>query len=300
MLVTVLGGSGFVGRHIVKALAKRGHRVRVACRRPDLAGYVMTAGAIGQIGLVQCNLRYPASVQAACAGADVIINCVGLLSENGRQSFAAVQAKGAETIAKAAGDARIIHISAIGANAKSESKYATSKASAETALASDKTVILRPSLVFGAEDKLFNRFAKMAIFSPFIPLVGTLTKFQPVYVGELAEIAVNAAEGLIHSGTYEIGGPEVLTLKAIIEKMLVTIGRKRLIIDLPHPVAKIMGSILQFMPGKPLTPDQVILLQTDNVVTGNPIITSTSIESIIPSYLWRYRPEGQFNELAIK
>jgi uncharacterized protein YbjT (DUF2867 family) len=300
MLVTVLGGSGFVGRHIVKALAKRGFRVRVACRRPDLAGHVMTAGAIGQIGLVQCNLRYPASVQAACEGADVIINCVGLLAESGRQSFAAVQAKGAETIAKAAGNARIVHISAIGANAKSESQYASSKAAGEAAVAGDNTVILRPSLVFGAEDSFFNRFAQMATLSPIIPLVGAETKFQPVYVGDLAEAAVNAAEGLIPAGTYEIGGPEILTLKALVEKMLLVIGRKRLIVDMPLPIAKIMGSVLQFAPGKPLTPDQVIMLQSDNVVTGASIKASTTIDSVIPSYLWRYRPQGQFNELATK
>jgi uncharacterized protein YbjT (DUF2867 family) len=300
MLVTVFGGSGFIGRHVVKALAKRGHRVRVAVRRPDLASHVTLAGAIGQIGLVQANLRYPDSVKAACAGADVVINCVGLLSESGRQTFNAVQARGAETVANAARDAgaKLVHFSAIGASETSASNYAQTKAFAENA--AGDAIILRPSLVFGPEDKLFNRFAGIATLSPVIPLVGAQTKFQPVYVGDVAEVTANAVDGMMAHGVYELGGPEIHTLRALIEQMLVIIGRKKLIIDLPLPIASLMGSVLQFAPGKPLTPDHVVMLQVDNVVTGQAVACNTYLSDVLPAYLWRYRVQGQFNQLATK
>jgi uncharacterized protein YbjT (DUF2867 family) len=229
-----------------------------------------------------------------------VINCVGLLSVTGRQTFQSVQARGAETVAQAARDAgaKLVHFSAIGASETSASNYAQTKAFAENA--ANDAIILRPSLVFGAEDKLFNRFASMATLSPVIPLVGANTKFQPVYVGDVAEVAANAVDGMMTNGVYELGGPEILTLRTLIEQMLTVIGRKKLIIDMPLPIAKIMGTVLQFVPGKPLTPDQVTMLQVDNVVTGQAVACNTTLASVLPSYLWRYRVQGQFNQLATK
>ena len=221
-LITVFGGSGFLGRHLVRALAKRDYRIRIAVRRPELAGYLQPMGRVGQIHTVQANLRYPASIEAAMRDSAIAINLVGVLAESGEQTFDAVQAKGAETIAKAAAavGARMVHVSAIGADEKSPSRYARAKAAGEKAVLSavPSTTILRPSLMFGPEDQLTNRFAALARMLPVLPLVGADTKMQPAYVGDVATAVADAVDGKTKAGaTYELGGPEVLTMREIIE-----------------------------------------------------------------------------------
>jgi uncharacterized protein YbjT (DUF2867 family) len=312
-LVTIFGGSGFVGRHIVRALAKRGYRIRVATRRPDLAHHLQPLGNVGQIMPVQANLRYRDSVDAAVAGADHVINCVGILTESGRNTFDAVQDFGARAIAEAtrATGATLTHISAIGADLESDSNYARTKGLAEAAIRKimPGAVILRPSVVFGPEDDFFNRFAEMARFSPFLPLIGGgNTKFQPVYVGDVAEMAARSVDGLLESGTtYELGGPEVLTFRQCMEEMLTVIQRKRAFLPLPWGVASLMGSVAGFIPfiAPPITVDQVEDLKVDNVVSeaaakqGRTLqgqnIRATSIDAILPAYLVRYRPHGQYS-----
>ncbi|TDH37881.1 complex I NDUFA9 subunit family protein [Pseudohoeflea suaedae] len=312
-LVTIFGGSGFVGRHIVRALAKRGYRVRVATRRPDLAFHLQPLGNVGQIMPVQANLRYRDSVDAAVAGADHVINCVGILSESGRNTFDAVQDFGARAIAEAAraAGATLTHISAIGADAESESGYARTKGLAENAIRKIKpdAVILRPSVVFGPEDDFFNRFAEMARFSPVLPLIGGgHTRFQPVYVGDVAEMAARSVDGLLSAGTtYELGGPEVLTFRECLEEMLDVIHRQRGFVTLPWGLASFIGSVAGLIPfiNPPITADQVINLKADNVVSKDAVdegrtlkgqnIRATSIEAILPSYLVRYRPHGQYS-----
>jgi len=310
-LVTVFGGSGFLGRNVVRALAKRDYRIRVAVRRPELAGYLQPLGRVGQIHAVQANLRYPASVEAAMRDAEVAINLVGILARSGEQTFDAVQARGAETVAKvaAAAGARMVHVSAIGADDKSTSHYARAKAAGEAAVlaAVPSAVIMRPSVVFGPEDQFTNRFAALARLAPALPLVGGgTTKMQPVYVGDVAAAIADAADGKAKTGaTYELGGPEVLTFREIIELILEITDRKRMLVPLPFGLAKLQSYVLQFAPGAlKLTPDQVELLRTDNVVSdaakaaGLTLeglgITPDSIEGVAPQYLWRFRPAGQF------
>lgn len=320
-LVTVFGGSGFVGRHIVRALVKRGYRVRVAVRRPDLAGFLQPIGTVGQIHAVQANLRYPASVAAAVKGADAVINLVGIMQEQGRQSFSAVQANGARAVAQAcaaAGISRLVHVSALGSDAESKSAYARTKAEGEAVVfaAVPGAVVLRPSVMFGPEDTFFNRFASMARMLPVLPLVGDgATKFQPAFVGDVAEVAARAVDGTIAGArVYELGGPEVLSLRQILEEVCSVTGRKRLLAPLPFPVARIMGSVLQvvdtltlgLIPDElVLTRDQVTLLESDNVVSAAAAkegrdfagigLAPTSVEAIISSYLWRFRKTGQFD-----
>lgn len=312
-LVTIFGGSGFVGRHIVRALARRGYRIRVATRRPDLAFHLQPLGNVGQIMPVQANLRYRDSVDAAVAGADHVINCVGILHESGRNTFDAVQDFGARAVAEAARAAgtTLTHISAIGADAESESDYARTKGLAEDAIRKivPGAVILRPSVVFGPEDDFFNRFAEMARFTPFLPLIGGgKTKFQPVYVGDVAEMAARSVDGLLTPGTtYELGGPEVLTFRECMEEMLTVIQRKRAFLPLPWGVASLIGSVASLIPfiDPPITADQVENLKKDNVVSEAAIkdgrtlpgqnIRATAIESILPAYLVRYRPHGQYS-----
>jgi uncharacterized protein YbjT (DUF2867 family) len=309
-LITVFGGSGFLGRHVVRALAKRRYRIRVAVRRPELAGFLQPLGTVGQISAVQANLRYPRSVEAAVRDADIVINLVGILFERGRQRFETVQHFGAEQVALAASafGARVIHVSAIGANENSTSLYAKAKAKGEHAVraASPDAMIVRPSIVFGPEDQFFNRFASMARMLPFLPLVGGgETKFQPVFVGDIAEaiaIAVDKREGF--RTTYEFGGPEVKTFRELMEFVLATTERKRLLVPVPFGLAKLKASFLQYLPNPPLTPDQVELLRHDNVVSEHAIaenrtlaafgITPASYEAIVPNYLWRFRKSGQF------
>ena len=310
-LVTVFGGSGFLGRNVVRALAKRDYRVRVAVRRPELAGHLQPLGRVGQIHAVQANVRYPASVEAAMRGSSVAINLIGILTEGGAQSFDAVQAKGAETIARAAGaaGARMVHVSAIGADENSPSAYGRTKAAGEKAVLSavPSATILRPSLLFGAEDQFTNRFAALARISPFLPLIGGgVTRMQPAYVGDVATAVADAVDGKTRPGaTYELGGPEVLTMREIMEIILEITDRNRMLVSLPWGLAKFQAMFLQFAPGAlKLTPDQVMMLQSDNVVSdaakaaGLTLeglgITPDSMEAIAPQYLWRFRAAGQF------
>ena len=311
-LVTVFGGSGFVGRHVVRALARRGFRVRVAVRRPDLAGHLQPLGAVGQIHAVQANLRYPDSVKQAVAGAEIVINCVGILYETGRQKFDSVQARGAGAVAKAAAEAgaRLIHISAIGADAQSPALYAQTKAAGEAAVLKEvpDAVILRPSIVFGPEDDFFNRFAGLAQMSPALPLIGGgETAFQPVFVGDVAQAVMAAVDGRTKPGAvYELGGPSVKSFRDLMEFVLETIGRKRLLVPLPFGLARLQAKFLQLLPKPMLTVDQVELLRSDNVVSdsakaeGRTLeglgIHPQSVEAIVPTYLWRFRKQGQFAE----
>jgi uncharacterized protein YbjT (DUF2867 family) len=310
-LVTVFGGSGFIGRSVVRALAKRDYRIRVAVRRPELAGYLQPLGRVGQIHAVQANLRYPSSVEAAMRDSHVAINLVGILAESGAQTFDAVQASGAGAVAKAAAaaSARMVHVSAIGADENSPSHYARAKAAGEMAVFSaiPSATIMRPSIVFGPEDQFTNRFAALARVSPALPLIGGgLTKLQPVYVGDVATAVADAVDGKARPGAiYELGGPEVLTMREIMEIILSITERKRLLISLSFRLAKLQSMFLQFAPGAmKLTPDQVELLRADNMVSdaakaaGLTLeglgIAPDSLEAIAPQYLWRFRAAGQF------
>jgi NADH dehydrogenase len=309
-LITIFGGSGFLGRHVVRALAKRRYRIRVAVRRPELAGHLQPLGSVGQIHAVQANLRYPRSVEAAMRDASIAINLVGILFERGRQQFDLVQAQGAEQVALAASavGAKVIHVSAIGADENSPSRYAQSKARGEAGVlaAAKDGVIFRPSIMFGPEDDFYNRFASMARLLPALPLIGGgQTRLQPVYVGDVAEAIACAVDGKARGGTiYELGGPEVRTFKEIMEYVLATIERKRVLVPLPFALAKLQASVLQYLPKPPLTPDQVELLRADNVVSEQAIaerrtldglgLPATPAEAIVPSYLWRFRKTGQF------
>ncbi|MCA3656248.1 MAG: complex I NDUFA9 subunit family protein [Methylobacterium sp.] len=315
-LVTIFGGSGFLGRHLTQALAKRGWRVRAAVRRPDLAGHLQPLGMVGQIHAVQANLRYPDSVARAVAGADAVVNLVGILHEGGRQTFSAVQAQGPRIVAEAAAKAGVeslVQVSAIGADPNSPADYARSKAAGEAAtLAAFPTaVIMRPSIVFGPEDQFFNRFADMARFLPFLPLIGGgETKFQPVYVGDVAEAIARALEGAAKPGaTYELGGPEVKSFKALLEYILAITGRSRALVPLPFPIARLQASVMELLPSPMLTVDQVRMLETDNVVGPEALaakrtlaglgVTPTTIEAVVPGYLYRFRKHGQFERAEI-
>ncbi|MGO4706502.1 complex I NDUFA9 subunit family protein [Microvirga sp. 2MCAF38] len=317
-LVTVFGGSGFLGRHVVQALAKRGYRIRVAVRRPDLANFLQPLGTVGQIQAVQANLRDPASVAAAVKNADVVINLVGILQESGRQAFDALQAQGPARIAQAAAPTtRIIHISAIGADAQSESAYARSKAEGEKGLHALRpdAIIVRPSLMFGPGDSFFNRFASLARMLPVLPLAGADTRLQPVYVGDVAEAIAKAVDGTVPGGKiYEFGGPEKRTFRQLVQYVLDVTERTRLILPLPNAVARLQGSVLGFLDKLTIgllpdelvmTRDQAILLERDNAVSEAAIregrtleglgITPTAIEAIVPAYLIRFRKTGQFD-----
>ncbi|RVP36376.1 complex I NDUFA9 subunit family protein, partial [Sinorhizobium meliloti] len=290
----------------------RGYRIRVAVRRPDLAGHLQPLGNVGQISFVQANLRYRRSVDRAVDGADHVINCVGVLFESGRNTFEAVQDFGARAVAEAARatGATLTHISAIGADANSESSYARTKGRAEAAILETlpAAVILRPSIIFGPEDGFFNKFAEMARFSPVLPLIGGgNTRFQPVYVTDVAEAVARSVDGTLTGGTiYELGGPQVLSFRECLDIMLKTIDRKRSFVSLPFGIASLMGSVASLVPfiTPPLTADQVVLLKSDNVVSakaeaeGRTLagigIEPTMLESILPTYLVRYRPHGQY------
>lgn len=310
-LAVVFGGSGFVGRYVVRELARRGYRVRAAVRRPDLAGHLQTIGVVGQVHAVQANLRYPASVKAAVAGADFVVNCVGILFESGRQRFSSVQAEGARAVAaaaKEAGASALVHISAIGANPEGDAEYARTKAQGESAALEEfpEAVILRPSIVFGPEDDFFNRFAAMAGMAPALPLVaGGTTRFQPVFVGDVADAVGAVADGKARPGTvYELGGPRIESFKALLELMMEETGRRRLLMPLPASLAKLMGRMTGWLPKPPITVDQVKLLAHDNVVSDAAIsegrtlkglgIDPTPMETVLPAYLVRFRKGGQF------
>ena len=314
-LAIVFGGSGFVGRHTVRALARAGWRIRAAERRPDLAGHLQPLGTVGQIMAVQSNLRFPASIARAVAGADVVINTVGVLANAGSQTFNALHVEGARAVAKAsreAGVKRLIHVSAIGADLASNANYAKSKAEGERAVLEEfpDAIILRPSIVFGPEDQFFNRFASLAIMSPMLPLIGGgKTKFQPVFVGDLAAAIKAASEGAGALGkTYEIGGPAVVTFRELLDKTQEWSGRDRAYLPLPFWAAKLQALLTWPLPNalRPITVDQVRMLAVDNVVSdqaqaddrtlaGLGITQATPIESQVPAYLERYKPRGQFS-----
>ncbi|WP_415714182.1 complex I NDUFA9 subunit family protein [Roseibium sp.] len=311
-LVTVFGASGFIGRHIVQALARRGYRVRAAVRRPDLATHLQPLGAPGQIMPVQANLRYRWSIERAVIGADAVVNAVGILAPSGKQTFDAVQAFGPRAIAeaaRAAGIDRVTHVSAIGADADSKSAYARTKAAGEAGVLETlpDSIILRPSIVFGPEDDFFNQFAGMARFSPALPLLGNgVTKFQPVYVCDVAEAVAKAVDGDLAAGSiYELGGPEQKSFKECLELMLEITRHSRALLPIPFPIASAMGKIFQVFPGAPFTEDQVELLKTDNVVSDAAVKDSRTLEgigikpatlaSILPTYLDRFREHGQYD-----
>jgi NADH dehydrogenase len=310
-LITVYGGSGFLGRHVVRALAKRHYRIRVAVRRPDLAGHLQPLGRVGQIHAVQCNLRDAGSVERAARDASAVVNLVGILFESGRQRFNAIQRDGAERVALAAAahGARMVQVSAIGADENSPSAYTRTKAQAERLVlaAVPSAVIMRPSIMFGPEDTFFNRFAAMARCLPALPLIGGgHTRFQPVFAGDVATAIADAVDGRARDGTtYELGGPDVATFKELMQFILRTIERRRMLVPLPFALARLQASVLQFLPKPPLTPDQVELLKTDNVVSdaakrdGRTLeglgISPDSFPAIVPTYLWRFRRAGQFS-----
>ncbi len=306
---TVIGGSGFVGRYIVRNLAKRGTRIRVAVRNPNDALFLKPMGDVGQVLPVQANIRVPASIERAVEGSDIVVNLVGVLHQSGPQTFKALQADGAATVAAAAakaGVSRLIQMSAIGADPKSSAPYARTKAEGEKAVldAFPEATILRPSIVFGPEDDFFNRFAAMARIAPALPLVGGgETKFQPVYVCDVADAATAVLDAPdSRRTTYELGGPTVYSFREILELILHEIQRSKPLVSIPFGLAKFMAFFAQMIPNPPLTPNQVELLKTDNVAGGDAKsltdlgITPTSVEAIVPAYLHRFRRHGQFDE----
>lgn len=315
-LVTVFGGSGFIGRHVTQRLARSGARVRVAVRRPNEALFVRPYGAVGQVTPVQANIRDEASVRRAIEGADAVVNCVGILVETGKQRFETVVGEGAGRVARAAaaeGVGRLVHVSAIGADPASDSDYGRAKAAGEAAVAAafPSAVILRPSIVFGVDDSFFNRFAGMARISPVVPVVGPDTRFQPVFVGDVAAAAVKAALSEMPAGVYELGGPEVASFRELIERMLQVIDRRRAVAAIPFWAARFKASMLDFAQRASLglftngllTPDQVRQLARDNVVAPGARgleafgIEPTAMDAVLESYLFAYRPHGQFHAL---
>lgn len=315
-LVTIYGGSGFVGRYIARRMAKEGWRVRVAVRRPNDALFVKPYGAVGQVEPVLCNIRDDESVRAAMAGSDAVVNCVGILRRNGKNTFDTVQVDGAARVARLAAETgvqRLVHISALGADAESNSDYARTKAAGEAAVqaAFPGAVILRPSVIFGNEDRFFNRFASLSRFGPILAVVGGKTKFQPVYVDDVARAAVKGVLGTAEAGIYELGGPEVERLSDLLRQMLAVIRRRRLILNLPFFLAWFIAAgfdLLQavtfgLIGNNVLTRDQLRNLKRDNVVTpgaktlADLEIAPTPFGAVVPEYLWRYRPSGQYDAI---
>jgi len=311
-LVTVYGGSGFLGRHVVRAIARTGARMRIAVRRPELAGHLQPLGGVGQIVPVQANVRFPDSLLAAAEDADAVVNLVGILFATGKQTFKAVQDEGARHVAeaaKAAGTRALVHVSAIGADPNSKSIYARTKAAGEAAVTETfpGAVIFRPSVVFGPEDEFFNRFAALARISPILPLIGGgRTKFQPVFVGDVAQAIVAALEGRAREPEpYELGGPQIMTMREVMERVLAYTMRSRPLLPVPFWFAKLQGAFLQWLPKPPLTVDQVRLLHADNVVSEAAIkagrtleglsIDPVAVASVVPGYLEQFRPRGQFS-----
>jgi len=311
-LVTIYGGSGFLGRHVVRAIASTGARMRIAVRRPELAGHLQPLGGVGQIVPVQANVRFPDSLLAAAEDADAVVNLVGILFAAGKQTFKAVQDEGARHVAeaaKAAGTRALVHVSAIGADPNSKSIYARTKAAGEAAVTETfpGAVIFRPTVVFGPEDEFFNRFAALARISPVLPLIGGgRTKFQPVFVGDVAQAIVAALEGRARAPEpYELGGPQIMTMREVMERVLAYTMRSRPLVPVPFWFAKLQGAFLQWLPKPPLTVDQVRLLQTDNVVSEAAIkagrtleglsIDPVAVASVVPDYLEQFRPRGQFS-----
>jgi len=314
-LVTIYGGSGFVGRYIARRMAQAGWRVRVAVRRPNEAMHVKPYGNVGQVEPVFCNIRDDDSVRGVMRGADAVVNCVGTFDRKGRNNFQAVQAEGATRIARLAaeeGVSHLVHLSAIGADAQSASEYARSKAAGEAGILAHfpQAMILRPSVVFGPEDQFFNRFAAMTRVGPVLPVVGGDTKFQPVYADDVAHAAALGAEGSAAPGIYELGGPEVATFRELMRVMLKIIRRRRLIVNIPFGIAAAMAWAMELVQTvtfglvpPQITRDQVRSLRVDNVVSegargfADLDITPAAIEAVLPDYLWRFRPAGQYDAI---
>lgn len=315
-LVTIYGGSGFVGRYIVRRMAKAGWRVRVAVRRPNEALFVKPYGVVGQVEPVLCNIRDDASVRAAMLGADAVVNCVGILVESGKNNFDAVQADGAERVARLAAESgvkRMVHISAIGADVDAQSEYAASKGGGEASVLKHmpNAMILRPSIIFGPEDEFFNRFAGLTRMSPVLPIAGGDTLFQPVYVDDVAQAAAMGVAGTAEGGIYELGGPETESFRGLMQRMLGVIHRRRIIFDMPKWVARFMAFCFDMMQAvtfglltnNMLTRDQVKNLAHDNVVADGAKgfadlgIAPIAMASILPDYLWRFRPSGQYDAI---
>jgi NADH dehydrogenase len=309
-LITVFGGSGFVGRHVVRALAREGHRVRVAVRRPHIAGDLLSMGEVGQVQVVQCNLRYEASIREAMRGADGAVNLVGLLYQSGKQKFASVHVDGAKAIAHAAADekvAHLVHVSAIGADEKSASKYAASKGQAEQEVRAQfpDATILRPSIIFGQEDQFFNKFAAMIRMMPIVPLIAGKTRFQPIFVGDVARSIMACLSSDSHKGkTFEIGGQRVMTMAEVYDLILEITQRPRLVVPWPIAIARVNAFFFGLLPKPVITLDQLRLLEHDNVVGLSDEGVGTiedlgvgplvAVEIEVPTYLYRFRKYGQF------
>lgn len=307
-IITLFGGSGFLGRYLVRHLARQGHVLRIAVRHPERANFLKPLGDVGQITPVPASLLHEESVRRAVEGVDAVVNFVGILYERGQRSFQAVHVEGARRVAAAASDAgaqTLVHVSAIGADAGAPARYAKSKAAGETAVMSafPKATIIRPSIVIGPEDDFFNRFAAMTRISPALPLIGGgTTRFQPVYVGDIAEAIAKTLLEPGHAGKlYELGGPQVFTFKQLMELLLSEIARKRLLINLPSSLASFNARFLELLPVPPLTRDQVLLLKQDNVVSADARgfkelgIEPQAIEAVMPTYLDKYRRGGRFS-----
>lgn len=314
-LVTLFGGSGFLGTQVVQLLARQGYRIRVAVRRPDLAGHLKPLGAVGQIQPIQANIRNADSVQRAVNGAHIVVNLVGIRYERGRQLFRAVHTMGARTVAEAsrrAGAETLVHLSALGADPQSPSGYSRSKAlgEAEVFAAFPEAIILRPSILFGQGDDFFNLHGSLARLLPVLPVIGAKTKFQPLYVGDAADAIAAAVEGQVQTGRiYELGGPQVLTHREIIERVLHETMRSNPLIPVPRAIGKLLAAPFALLPFAPLlTGDQVEMLQADNIVSAEATndkrtlaafgVSPTPLDAILPSYLWRFRKNGQFDRLA--
>lgn len=314
-LVTIYGGSGFVGRYIARRMAKEGWRVRVAVRNPNEAIFVKPYGVVGQVEPVFCNIRDDASVAAVMSGADAVVNCVGILAPRGKNTFEAIQAEAPGRIARLAaenGITNMVHVSAIGADAESQSIYSRTKAAGEEAVLEHMpdAMILRPSIVFGAEDQFFNRFASMSRLGPILPVVGAETKFQPVYVDDVARAAVMGLLGRAKGGVYELGGPDVNTFRELMGEMLKVIRRRRAVINIPFWIARIMGGFFDIVNrvSLGLVPAQVTLDQVRNLANDNVVsdvakdfealgIQPMALEAVLPEYLWRFRPSGQYDAI---
>lgn len=313
-LVTIYGGSGFVGRYIARRMAKEGWRVRVAVRRPNEAMFVKPYGVVGQVEPVLCNIRDEQSVNDVMQGADAVVNCVGTFDQFGKNNFDAVQHEGAERIARLAaanGIKTMVHLSAIGAEEGSDCLYAHTKALGEAGVVEHmpNVVILRPSVIFGREDEFYNRFAGMSRFGPILPIIGGDTKFQPVYVDDVAQAAVKGILGEAPAGVYELGGPEQSTFRELMVEMLAVVRRRRLILNIPFFAARLLafgGRCAQFcsfgLIKPPVTADQVRSLRNDNVVTGENGLETLGIKpqdasALLPDYLWRFRPSGQYDAI---
>jgi uncharacterized protein YbjT (DUF2867 family) len=311
-VVTVFGGSGFLGRYAVQALARAGCRIKVAVRRPELALHLQPLGSVGQIALIQANVRDGRSVSEALRGADAAVNLVGILQPSGRQKFHAIHVEGAERIAKAArerGLRALVHVSAIGASRLSRSAYARTKGEGEARVHAvfPEAVILRPSLIFGPEDDFFNRFAALGSLAPVMPLIGGRTRMQPVYAGDAGEAVKAALGGRAAKGViYELGGPLVYSFRELMKKTGEWTAHPRPLLPVPFWIAKIAAFFVQWLPGAPITVDQIRLLQHDNTVSteaerehrtlaGLGIVERRSVETIVPLYLQRYRPQGEFS-----